>query len=69
MKGFANRDLLVIAILSGIGGVMSTPSGIWATLNNLLGSLRSRQFVGAPRFWLAGGRTRWQAWRSLLTGL
>ena len=58
MKGFANRDLLVIAILSGIGGVMSTYIGYLGNLlNNLLGvPFGAGQFVaGLHVFWLALG--------------
>lgn len=52
---FSNRDLLVIAVLSGIGGVMSTYIGYLGNLlNNLLGvPFGAGQFVaGLHVFWL-----------------
>jgi ABC-type thiamin/hydroxymethylpyrimidine transport system permease subunit len=60
---FSTRDLLVIAVLSGLGGIMSTYVGYLGTLlNNLLGvPFGAGQFVsGLHVFWivLAAGLVR-----------
>ncbi|HHX27721.1 MAG: ECF transporter S component [Bacillota bacterium] len=60
---FSTRDLLIIAVLSGLGGVMSTYVGYLGTLlNNLLGvPFGAGQFVsGLHVFWivLAAGLVR-----------
>ena len=42
---FSNRDLLVIAILSGIGGVMSAYIGSWQFSSQVFGFLLGGKFV------------------------
>lgn len=53
---FSNRDLLVIAVLSGIGGVMSTYIGYLGNLlNNLLGvPFGAGQFVAGLHVFCSG---------------